>query len=1029
MSVLIINAFNTGSETVMKHSKLMLKSLVIAVSLALTACGGGSGGVHSNSTETGGGSGGEDTGNGHSGGDEITPKPPSDKPPVNDPPSEKPTSPVKPPEKPPVTPPTEQPDVPDNIPMPSVNPSRLDSSEQAIAIPLSKNQYTRSNNGEDNTQANRLNLKDARDQELDGRGVKVGIVDLPVSLNHPALPDNIVDLGQFGTVYNGEAYPHGDAVALNIAGKDVRGKKLGIAPAAQIYSASASDSRGAGQINIQATIKGFYALDKAGVKIVNNSYGTNYVTNKAWYIYDAKNYLNADNHKIKQNSYIGQLLTLVEDDMLFIWAAGNGGLNQPSIQSLLPLVEPELQKGWIAVAGVSADNKIEDYSNRCGDAKNWCMVAYYQPQTANLNAKPGEDINGLPLTTTSGTSFSAPQVTAAAVLVKQKYPWMSNDNLRTTLLTTATDLGAKGVDSVYGWGLLNIGKAVNGPAQFAFGDFNANVSSGQYIFSNDISGTGGLIKNGSGTLLLTGSHSYQGNTIINSGMLSLDGSSQSAAKISKDGTYQVHGSTGAVNNQGTFVSRDATINGDYSQSEEATFQTSLGSKTAINGTASLAGRLYFDGLKSGFVPQTGLQVAVINAQKRIGEFSQTALASGILLDGKASYDGDNVNFDVTRISARQAVQNNGLLTRSIADPAIEAAAAAIDTSFSQLDKLSSVTGTDGPTAELFAGANRIQNVQTAETLRRSLYSLSGAVYSNANVVNTLTLGKLNTDFMSSIRNDSAEPALIMEFNHSQNRWNPSEVRGKQNSNSGLLGVSKNFGNGWSGAAAYSFQNTDWSERDGSADIKSNGLTLGTFYAPANWRGAYLSGSLGYNRYSNDVTRGIWLGTTREDSGAKTKGNVWQLALNGGKAFAMKGLTLTPQLGLRYDYLQQNSFSEAGAEGYGLYGRKLNKGIVTGSAGLVAEYLFDIRDIVANIFGAVGVEHDFRDREYATRGGFSGIHSDARAGKWSSARTRWNAAIGSNVQVSRNMSAGIQYQYENGSHWHSNSGRANLKISF
>ncbi|KDN13482.1 hypothetical protein [Snodgrassella communis] len=49
--------------------------------------------------------------------------------------------------------------------MPSNDPSRFDSSEHTEKVLLSKNQY-----GGDNQQANRLNLKDARDQGLDGRG-------------------------------------------------------------------------------------------------------------------------------------------------------------------------------------------------------------------------------------------------------------------------------------------------------------------------------------------------------------------------------------------------------------------------------------------------------------------------------------------------------------------------------------------------------------------------------------------------------------------------------------------------------------------------------------------------------------------------------------------------------------------------------------------------------------------------------------------------------------------------------------------
>ncbi|MCO6517122.1 MAG: autotransporter-associated beta strand repeat-containing protein, partial [Snodgrassella sp.] len=98
------------------------------------------------------------------------------------------------------------------------------------------------------------------------------------------------------------------------------------------------------------------------------------------------------------------------------------------------------------------------------------------------------------------------------------------------------------------------------------------------------SGNGGLIKNGSGTLILQGQHTYEGETQINSGTLALDGSNQSKAHIADSGTYQVKGSTGTVNNAGTFISRDATINGNFTQTADATFQTNLGSQTTINGT-------------------------------------------------------------------------------------------------------------------------------------------------------------------------------------------------------------------------------------------------------------------------------------------------------------------------------------------------------------------------------------------------------------------------------------------------------------
>ena len=60
------------------------------------------------------------------------------------------------------------------------------------------------------------------------------------------------------------------------------------------------------------------------------------------------------------------------------------------------------------------------------------------------------------------------------------------------------DIGAPGVDAVFGYGLLDISRAIKGPGRFDWGDVVANVdapSSGS-LWSNDIVGSGGLVKQG-----------------------------------------------------------------------------------------------------------------------------------------------------------------------------------------------------------------------------------------------------------------------------------------------------------------------------------------------------------------------------------------------------------------------------------------------------------------------------------------------------------------------------------------------------
>ena len=60
--------------------------------------------------------------------------------------------------------------------------------------------------------------------------------------------------------------------------------------------------------------------------------------------------------------------------------------------------------------------------------------------------------------TSSGTSFSAPLVTAMAALAKQVNKDMTVDEFGELLIETSTDLGAEGYDTSYGYGLVNIEK-------------------------------------------------------------------------------------------------------------------------------------------------------------------------------------------------------------------------------------------------------------------------------------------------------------------------------------------------------------------------------------------------------------------------------------------------------------------------------------------------------------------------------------------------------------------------------------------
>jgi subtilisin family serine protease len=111
-----------------------------------------------------------------------------------------------------------------------------------------------------------------------------------------------------------------------------------------------------------------------------------------------------------------------------------------------------LQPYTIVVAAVDRDNNMATFSNRCGVAKDWCMVA------------PGVEIHttaiGDKFEDVSGTSFAAPHVAGAAALLKQNFPHLTTQEIVEILLTSATDLGDVGVDAVFGHGLLNVEAAM-----------------------------------------------------------------------------------------------------------------------------------------------------------------------------------------------------------------------------------------------------------------------------------------------------------------------------------------------------------------------------------------------------------------------------------------------------------------------------------------------------------------------------------------------------------------------------------------
>lgn len=138
--------------------------------------------------------------------------------------------------------------------------------------------------------------------------------------------------------------------------------------------------------------------------------------------------------------------------VVFVAAAGNWDSNDPD-DSLTAEKYPAAFDNVIGVGAIDANDEVADFSNQnsCVDI---CAPGVDVYTTLNEEAE-GEGYGDK-----DGTSFSAPQVAAAAALVQAAYPSIAADQVEAKLEDTARDLGEEGRDDSYGYGALDAAAAL-----------------------------------------------------------------------------------------------------------------------------------------------------------------------------------------------------------------------------------------------------------------------------------------------------------------------------------------------------------------------------------------------------------------------------------------------------------------------------------------------------------------------------------------------------------------------------------------
>ncbi len=761
-----------------------------------------------------------------------------------------------------------------------------------------------------------------------GAGVTIGMVDTGINTTHPALQGRVkasllyVDPATNDTS-KGDVVGHGTMTSEVAAGVPFGSWPGGIAPGATLVSARIISDKppaddGSGQGNaVEASDGDFFGqyllpdLIDQGVQIMNNSWGGLY-----W---------NPDHPATVAAGFADAFRPFVVDhDGLVVFATGNEGQTQPSDTASLPYYAPELERGWLAVAALDTlhPTQLADYSNACGKAMDYCLVA-----PGDVVVTGADDTAGHPTYwVVSGTSFSTPTVAGAAAVVWQAFPYFNNDMVRQTLLGTAKDLGATGVDPVFGYGLLDVGKAVNGPAQFNWGDVSVDFSAGRSTWSNDIRGAGGLVKSGDGTLVLAGSNSYQGDTTVQGGTLEAAGAFPgnvivgSAGRLSgvyAEGTPEtgMPGVQGNLDNAGVVVVKGGpvAVAGNYHQASTGFLNLNLGSRLDVAGTATLdGGTLAITGADSGYVANSHENL-VTAAGGLSGAFDQLTLASGVFLSSTLQYDANDVWIDTTGLSVTTTAAASGFG----AQPAVMGSARRVDATFAQLD--SSLASGAAVSSGLISGAGAIQHTPTLAAAQRSLQSLSGQLHaaSTAMTFEAIDAGTraLSDRFDSLVEHPLAgawSQNLGYQGGMSHGGYDPVGFQ----LNGSLFGQDLRVGNrGVVGFAAA--QSQGLGQLAESADQGHSHAMEGMLYGGVVGERSYAMGRIGVGHYRENMRRHIQLGYLDSPVASQSSGSYDVAYAESGLHLDARGTRLTPYVDLQYARIQRGGFNEPGAYGFGL----------------------------------------------------------------------------------------------------------------
>jgi Subtilase family len=250
----------------------------------------------------------------------------------------------------------------------------------------------------------------------------LGIIDDQIDLTHPEWAG---DPNVRVAVPGADTQGHGTATA-SVAGAPANGQGIvGVWPGMRILGFTAD--------NCESAVRGIDHAIRNRVSVINMSYGFEDPTLSSCFA-----------HFVATQLAFGQGIALV--------AAGGNEFEVGNYPSR-PAADPHV----LSVAAVSPDLSSPFFSN---EGNYIDLAAPGLDIAAAISLSHDADGQQDGYTLLSGTSFAAPIVSAVASWLRNQRPGLDPGQVYDILRLSATDLGARGWDRRFGFGLVNTGRAL-----------------------------------------------------------------------------------------------------------------------------------------------------------------------------------------------------------------------------------------------------------------------------------------------------------------------------------------------------------------------------------------------------------------------------------------------------------------------------------------------------------------------------------------------------------------------------------------